>query len=136
MTPKEATIVEGDNYRVRLVREGPGEVVFLLEIDDNEVGEVPFDNLIKAQVRIDPDHASGPEKQIQALRREAAQAKAEVYDMEALRLQLRDAKAAQYLAERERDRLLDQLERGAKPGTLRDLAFRARRAWKELRGGR
>lgn len=134
MQLKEATIVEGDNYRARLVCRGPGDVVFVLEIDGREAGSAPFDNLIKAQVRIDPDHASGPQKQIQELRREAAEAKAEVYDMEALRLQLRDANAARYIAEKERDQLLDQLQRQDRPGVLGDFAFRVRRAWKELRG--
>jgi hypothetical protein len=133
---REATIVEGENFIAKLVYRGPGDVVLVLRIDEEEAGFVPFDNLIKAQVRLDPDHASGPEKQIQELRREAAEAKAQVYDMEALRMQARDANEARRMAERERDDALADLRKGRKRGTGRDMVSRARRAWKELRGGR
>lgn len=67
-------------YEIRLTRTGPGVVEFKLTIDGGAYGTMPFDNLVKAATRIDPDHAVGPEKQIQELRREVATARAETYD--------------------------------------------------------
>lgn len=105
----EATIVEGEvspdalygalspynrdedlKYQVKLVRKEPGNVEFLLTINGRICGQMPFDNLIKAQVRLDPDHASGPEKQIQKLRRETAEARAQMYDWQAKAMQLEE----------------------------------------------
>lgn len=106
--PNESTIVEGDNYKVKLVRRGPGDVVFLLEID-GKVCELPFDNLVKANTRLDPDHASFAEKQIVALRREAAEAKGRVIDMEILEMRVRSAERAVEQAERDRRAALSEL---------------------------
>lgn len=98
--PTEATIVGGDivkdsidsskniEYKVSLIRNGPGNVEFLLTIDGKICGKLPFDNLVKAQVRLDPDHASGPERQIQKLRQETAEARALMYDWQAQAMQL------------------------------------------------
>lgn len=107
--PTEATVVEGEVspdalygaqsaynrdddvvYRIKLVRKEPGNVEFLLTINGRVCGQMPFDNLIKASVRIDPHHASGPEKQIQKLRKETAEAKAEMYDWQAKAMQLEE----------------------------------------------
>lgn len=107
--PNKATIVEGDivkdsidpskniEYSVSLVRNGPGDVEFLLVIDGRICGKLPFDNLIKAQVRLDPNHVSGPEKQIQKLRKETAEARAQMYDWQARAL-LAEERVAKYEA--------------------------------------
>lgn len=90
--PTAATIVEGVifdkvTYSVTLTRKAPGDVEFTLEIDGRTVGTLPFDNLVKAATRIDPDHVVGTEKQIRELRKETATAKAEMYDWQARALQ-------------------------------------------------
>lgn len=77
--PCEATILERDSLAVKLVRRGSGDVVFQLIIDGQVCGLVPFDNLVKAATRIDPDHAVGPEKQIQELRRALSEARGELH---------------------------------------------------------
>jgi len=110
MHSNEATIVEGDNYRVKLIRRGPGDVVFLLEIAGRVCGEMPFDNLVKAVTRIDPDHASAAEKQIQALRLDVAEAKGKLIDAEYLQIQLRNTERARVLAENERRAALSELQ--------------------------
>jgi hypothetical protein len=99
--PSQATIVEGEiqlfengdetrkiDYQVRLDRIAPGNVEFKLLLDGNLYGKLPFDNLVKAATRIDPDHAVGPEKQIQKLRHELATAQAEKFDWQAKAEQL------------------------------------------------
>lgn len=99
--PTYAVIVEGElpffengdgtreiAYQVRLDRLGPGNVEFKLLLDGNLYGKLPFDNLVKAATRIDPDHAVGSEKQIQQLRKETAEARAEMYDWRAKAEQL------------------------------------------------
>lgn len=100
--PTFAIIVEGDivkdsiddsnniDYKVYLDRLGPGNVEFVLIVCNKVCGKLPFDNLVKAATRIDPDHAVGPEKQIQTLRREAAEAKAAMYDWQARAEQLEE----------------------------------------------
>lgn len=100
--PSSATIVEGDividhlddskntEYKVALTRKGPGNVEFTLVIDGRPCAQLPFDNLVKAATRIDPDHAVGSEKQIQQLRKETAEAKAAMYDWQAKALQLEE----------------------------------------------
>lgn len=100
--PTYAVIVEGDivkdsiddskniEYKVYLDRLGPGNVEFVLIVCNKVCGKLPFDNLVKAATRIDPDHAVGPEKQIQTLRREAAEAKAAMYDWQARAEQLEE----------------------------------------------
>ena len=95
--PTAATIVEGEYdpsvlakvaYEIKLTRNGPGNVEFTLVIDGHVCGKLPFDNLVKAATRIDPDHAIGSEKQIQKLRREVAEAQAEKFDWQAKAEQL------------------------------------------------
>lgn len=94
--PTYATVVDGDlpfiengdgtreiNYQVRLDRLGPGNVEFKLILDGRPCGTLPFDNLVKAATRIDPEHAVGPEAQIQKLRKELSEARAETYDWQA-----------------------------------------------------
>jgi hypothetical protein len=100
--PLGASIVEGDfdsrtsatpdsvPYVITLTRAQPGLVEFTLKIDGKICGRMPFDNLVKAATRIDPDHAVGPEKQIQKLRRETAEAKAQMYDWQAKAVQLEE----------------------------------------------
>lgn len=101
--PTFAVVVEGDipffengdlvrkiDYQVRLDRNAPGSVEFTLTVDGRICGKLPFDNLVKAATRIDPDHATGPEKQIRALRREAADALAKMYDWQARAGQLEE----------------------------------------------
>lgn len=104
--PTEATIVEGDDragafaelndntWIATLERRGPGEVFFLLKINDKIRAQVPFDNLVKAAVRIDPDYATGPERQIQDLREKLAKAEAKRYDEQARADQLEARLAA------------------------------------------
>jgi hypothetical protein len=70
-------------YEIKLTRTGPGAVEFKLTIDGSAYGTMPFDNLVKAATRIDPDHAVGPEKQIRELREEVAKARAAMYDQQA-----------------------------------------------------
>ncbi len=98
--PTYAVIVEGSivkdsiddsksiEYEVRLDRIGPGNVEFRLHVDGKACGKLPFDNLVKAATRIDPDHAVGSEKQIQQLRKEVAEARAEKFDWQAKAEQL------------------------------------------------
>jgi glycosyltransferase involved in cell wall biosynthesis len=97
--PTYAVIVEGAydpsvlskvGYEVRLVRNGPGSVAFTLTLNGQVFGQLPFDNLVKAATRIDPDHAVGTELQIQKLRRETAEARAEMYDWRAKAEQLEE----------------------------------------------
>jgi hypothetical protein len=82
-------------YSVKLTPLAPGDVQFTLTIHDRICGQMPFDNLVKAATRIDPDHAVGSEKQIQTLRREVAEARAEMYDWRARAEQL-EAKLQAY----------------------------------------
>lgn len=109
--PTHAVVVEGElpffengdgtreiDYQVRLDRNGPGDVEFRLFINGELRGKLPFDNLVKAATRIDPEHAVGPEKQIQKLRREIADALAEKYDWQAKAEQL-EAKVLQLEAQ-------------------------------------
>jgi hypothetical protein len=77
-------------YAIRLDRVGPGAIEFTLTINNKICGQLPFDNLVKAATRIDPDNAVGPEKQIQKLRKETAEARAEMYDWQAKALQLEE----------------------------------------------
>jgi len=100
-SPTYAVIVDGVNFCVRLTRRSPGDVVFTIEIEGCCVGEVPWDNLVKANTRIDPDYASAPEKQIRELRSDVARLRGEIIDQDVLRQQLRDAKYAEQLAESE-----------------------------------
>jgi hypothetical protein len=95
--PTNATIVEGEYdpsvlakvaYEIKLSRIGPGNVEFTLTLNGLVFGSMPFDNLVKAATRIDPDHAVGPELQIQKLRKETAEAKATMYDWQAKAEQL------------------------------------------------
>lgn len=97
--PSEAVIVIGEYspsvlgkiaYEVRLARKGPGVVEFTLTINGMICGQLPFDNLVKSATRIDPDHAVGPELQIQKLRRETAEANAAMYDWRARAEQLEE----------------------------------------------
>lgn len=101
--PTHAVIVEGAlpffengdstreiDYQIRLDRLGPGNVEFKLILDGRPCGTLPFDNLIKAATRIDPDHAVGPEKQIQKLRRELSEAQAAKFDWQAKAEQLEE----------------------------------------------
>lgn len=100
--PTYAVIVEGDivkdsiddsnniDYKVYLDRLGPGNVEFVLIVCNKVCGKLPFDNLVKAATRIDPDHAVGSEKQIQQLRRELSEARAEKYDWQAKAEQLEE----------------------------------------------
>lgn len=92
--PTHAIAVEGElpcfenpvyeiTYQVRLDRLGPGNVEFKLIIDGRPCGTLPFDNLVKAATRIDPEHAVGSEKQIADLRRELSEARATMYDWQA-----------------------------------------------------
>jgi uncharacterized coiled-coil protein SlyX len=109
-------------YAIKLVKAGPGAVVFVLTIDDKVHGSLPFDNLVKAATRIDPDHVVGTELQIQKLRRETADARAEMYDWRAKAEKLEERladpdekplrRAAELLAERngEIDRLRTHVE--------------------------
>lgn len=122
LQPSEITLVEGDNYKVRLVRRGPGDVIFLLEIDGKSCGELPFDNMVKATTRIDPDHASAAEKQIAELRREVAEARGKVFDMEHLRTRLQQVEHRAELAENERAAALAELRQGQPgPGPAREV---------------
>jgi glycosyltransferase involved in cell wall biosynthesis len=95
--PTSATIVEGEYdpsvlakvaYEIKLSRIGPGNVEFTLTLNGLVFGSMPFDNLVKAATRIDPDHAAGSELQIQKLRKETAEAKAAMYDWQAKAEQL------------------------------------------------
>lgn len=95
--PSSATIVEGTvdhldsiTYAVTLTRKAAGKVEFRLEIDGRVFGLMPFDNLVKAATRVDPDHAVGTERQIRLLREETAKAKAEMYDWQAKAMQLEE----------------------------------------------
>jgi hypothetical protein len=90
--PTEATIVEGEYcnanndlgapvpYSIKLTCKAPGTVEFTLTIDNHVHGRLPFDNLVKAATRVDPDHAIGPERQIRGLRQEVADANARMYE--------------------------------------------------------
>jgi hypothetical protein len=97
--PTHAVIVEGAYdpsvlgkiaYEIRLICNGPGAVELRFTLNGMTYGAMPFDNLIKAATRIDPDHAVGPEAQIQQLRRETAEARAEMYDWQARTKQLEE----------------------------------------------
>lgn len=91
--PTYAVVVEGEYrdgdvtdlqltipYSVRLDRTGPGQIEFTLTINGKTCGKLPFDNLVKAATRIDPDHAAGPEAQIRKLRDDLAKSDAAKYD--------------------------------------------------------
>jgi len=77
-------------YVITLTRTQPGLVEFTLRIDGKICGRMPFDNLVKAATRIDPDHAVGAEKQIRKLRQETAEAKAQMYEWQARVMQLEE----------------------------------------------
>ena len=107
--PTYAIVVEGDitidhlddarntEYQVRLDRTGPSAVEFTLTINGKICGKLPFDNLVKAATRIDPEHAIGAEKQIQQLRKQLSEARAEKFDWQARAEQL-ETKIAAYEA--------------------------------------
>jgi hypothetical protein len=79
-------VVEGDDWRnqqpfnVRLVRRGPGDVLFTLTINGTLRATVPLDNFVKAAGRIDPDYATGAEREIQKLRVELGRALSDAVD--------------------------------------------------------
>lgn len=99
---------EAENYRLKLVRQEPGDVRLVLEIDGRTKAVVPVDNLVKFSVRLDPEHASLPEKQIRQLREELAIAKGQLVDLEVLRERLRVAEEAAEVAERDRRALIQE----------------------------
>lgn len=100
--PTEATIVEGDDsarshlrdtdttWLAKLVRRGPGDVIFELHVNSQQRAQVPFDNLVKAATRIDPDHAAGSERQIRELREQLAKERAKTYELQALNTALEE----------------------------------------------
>ena len=97
--PTHAVIVEGEYdpsvlgkiaYEIRLTCPAPGAVELRFTLNGMVYGSMPFDNLIKAATRIDPDHAVGAELQIQKLRKETAEARAEMYDWRAKAEQLEE----------------------------------------------
>lgn len=112
--PTSAVVVDGEfgvngiTYQVKLDRIGPGNVEFRLIIDERTRGLMPFDNLVKAATRIDPDHAVGSEKQIRELREQAAKARGEMYDQQA-RADQAEAKVA--LLEVELQKLKTELQK-------------------------
>lgn len=106
---QESILVDGQTYKAKLVRRGPGDVVFVLEINGRVCGEMPFDNLIKVNTRLDPDHASFAEKQIRELRTELAIAKGRVIDMEVLETRLHAMEQALEQAERDRRAAISEL---------------------------
>lgn len=75
--------------KLELRRFGPGNVYLVCKIDESIRTSMPFDNLVKAMTRIDPDHASGPEKQIAELRNQLAEANGKVIDSQLKETQLR-----------------------------------------------
>ncbi len=77
-----------------LHRFGPGETALRWTVNDRVVATIPFDNLVKMNVRLDPDHASEAQRQVAHAREEMAKARASAIDWEAkaksLTTQLRD----------------------------------------------
>ena len=57
-------------------------VYLLLRIADRCFGKVAFDDLVKANTRLDPDHASVAEQQIAALRHQLAVAEGQRIELE------------------------------------------------------
>ena len=82
-------------YEIRLTCPAPSVVELRFTLNGMVYGSMPFDNLVKAATRIDPDHAVGTELQIQKLRRESASALAEMYDWRA-RAERAEAKLAAF----------------------------------------
>lgn len=81
---------------MRLRRRGPGDVIleaFAGESADGSstrsVASVPWDNLVKMCVRLDPDHATEAQRQVADARRQMGEAQAAMYDKEAQIVQLK-----------------------------------------------
>jgi len=70
-------------FRIQLARKGPGEIIFLLTIAGTRRLTMLLDNVVKKAIRLDPDYATGAERQIQELREELAKARAVVLDRDA-----------------------------------------------------
>jgi hypothetical protein len=114
-TPASTVLVEGKirvssddhaddpPYALRLERKGPGDVVLVLEVGRQVYARVPYDNLIKMQVRLDPDHATRTERQVADARKAMGEAQAKMYDETARVEQLRQQLDA-------RERRIEELE--------------------------
>jgi prefoldin subunit 5 len=104
-----AVITLGDNFEVRIIRLMPGSCELQVEINDQIVGRVPFDNVVKARTRVDPDHASEPEKQIAALRAEVSALRSRELDFQTARQQINVAMEREAKMKAERDAAVSEL---------------------------
>lgn len=76
-------------FSAKLRRRGPGDVLFEAFIGGRSVASIPWDNLVKTCVRLDPDHASEAQRQVTDARRQMGEAQAAMYGKEAQIVQLK-----------------------------------------------
>ena len=81
-------------YRIYMEHFGPGTVFVKLEIGTSSCATIQWDNFVKIMTRLDPEHATGPERQILGLRMQLSHANGKVIDLgiseQQLRSQLND----------------------------------------------
>jgi TolA-binding protein len=106
---EQISIIVGDRFEAKLVCEKPGDVNFVLTIDGNPEGTVPFDNIVKARTRIDAEHASDAEKQIKSLRAEIAHLRGQLVDEQVLRMRVSQAERALEMARHDPGAALSEL---------------------------
>ena len=79
---RDIPLVSNVPYRIHLERREPGGVFLRLEIGGRGFATIPFDNLVKTMIRIDPEHADGPQREIAKLRRELSKTEGRLQDVE------------------------------------------------------
>jgi hypothetical protein len=76
-------------YRIYMEHFGPGTVFVKLEIGTSSCATIQWDNFVKIMTRLDPEHATGPERQILGLRMQLSHANGKVIDLGISEQQLR-----------------------------------------------
>jgi hypothetical protein len=106
---EQTPIIVGDRFEAKLVCDEPGDVKFVLTIDGELQGTAPFDNVVKAATRIDPEHASVAEKQIKALRAEVGHLRGQLVDEQVLRTKVNQLERAMEMAKHDQSVALSEL---------------------------
>jgi len=68
-------------YRIYLKHEGPGVVEVKLEIGNDSCATVQWNNFVKTMIRLDPQFATGPEREIASLRFQLGKSQGENYEL-------------------------------------------------------
>ena len=117
---KSITVVEGnlnwsrtlesDEYAVKLVPADGGTAECVLEVGGQVRMRLPFDNLVKSVAQLSPEAASESERQVTALRKENAELRGKLLDVEVVTPHmLEEARAAAREATEARDKAVSEL---------------------------